>query len=118
MVANVRNVILGADFLEHYSLVVDMGHKRLADTRTDLFVQGIISSNPSPSPSLLPQQPDNDFTAILLEFPAITQLCDEDCPIKHDITHHIETVGTPVSAHPRRLAWNDSKVLDRSSSIC
>ena len=73
VVANVRNPILGADFLKHHGLVVDMGHKRLADTRTQLSVQGIISSSPSLSPSMLPKQQSNDFTAILLEFPAITQ---------------------------------------------
>ena len=27
-----------------------------------------------------------------------------DIPISHDVTHHIQTVGPSVSAHPRRLA--------------
>ena len=57
MVANVRNPILGADFLKHYGLVVDMCHWRLLDTRTQLSVQGIISSSLSPSPALLPKSP-------------------------------------------------------------
>ena len=81
MVANVLNPILEPDFLRHFGLVVDMGYKRLADTRTNLSVQGVISLSLSPSPSLLLQQLDNDFTAILLEFPTITQLCGKGHPI-------------------------------------
>ena len=54
MVANVRNPILGADFLEHYGLVVDMGDKQLVDAGTNLSAQGVILSSPSLSPLLLP----------------------------------------------------------------
>ena len=104
MVANVRNPILGADFLEHYGLVVDVGNKPLADTRTNLSVQGIISLSLLLSPLLLPQQPDNDFAAVMLKFPTITQLCSKDRPIKHDITCCIEMAGAPVSARPQILA--------------
>ena len=99
-----RNPILGADFLKYHGLVVDMRHKRPADTRTNLSVQGVISSSPSLSPSMMLKVQSNNFNAILREFPAITQLSSEDRPIKHDVTHHIDTAGPPVSAHPRRLA--------------
>ena len=81
IVAKVRNPILGADFLKHHGLVVDMGHKRLADTRTNLSVQGVISASPSLSPLTLPKQQSSDYTAILREFPAITQACSKDRPI-------------------------------------
>ena len=43
MVANVRNPILGADFLKYYGVVVDMHHRRLLDIRMQLSVQGVIS---------------------------------------------------------------------------
>ena len=123
MVANVRSPILGADFFKHYGLVGDMGHKQITDTRTNPYVQGVtcISSSLSPSPSLLPQQPINDFTAIVLDFPTITLLCSKDHPIKHDITHHIETTGAPVSAHPQRLTPEQLKSAQQdmsSSNIC
>ena len=41
VVADVTNAILGADFLQHFSLMVDMGKRRLIDSVTNLTVQGI-----------------------------------------------------------------------------
>ena len=54
VIAEVKTPILGADFLRHYGLLVDMGHKRLIDTVTNFRVQGIVSNEPSISPTLLP----------------------------------------------------------------
>eukprot|EP00731_Ephydatia_muelleri_P016142 Em0009g566a len=33
-------------------------------------------------------------------------VCSSDTPVRHDVTHHIETTGPPVFARPRRLAPN------------
>ena len=110
IIANVRNPILGADFLKHYGLVVDMRCRQLLDTRRQLSVQDVISSSPSPIPTLLSKKPSNDFTAIMAKFSTITQPCSRDRPIKHDITHHINTTGPPVSARPRRLAPERRKI--------
>ena len=44
-----------------------------------------------------------DYLNLLMHFPALTQVCSLDNPVMHDITHHIETTGPPVSARPRRL---------------
>ena len=57
------------------------------------------------------EKPSNDFTAIMAEFPTITQPCSKDRPIKNDITHHIDTTGLPVSAHPRMLAPEWLKIV-------
>ena len=51
VVASVGIPILGADFLCHYSLLVDMMNSRLVDTITQLRVQGILSEVESPRPS-------------------------------------------------------------------
>ena len=110
MVVNVRKPILGADFLKHYGLVVDMRRRRLLDIRTQLIVQGIISSSLSPSPTLLPKKPTNDFMAIMAVFLTIPQPCSKDCPVKHDITHHINTTSPPVIVCPRRLAPGRIKI--------
>ena len=80
------------------SLTLNLGlrhtcRRRLVDTRSQLSVQGVLSSSPSASPTLLPKKPSNDLMAIMAEFPTITQQCSKDHPIKQDITY----------VHPRRL---------------
>ena len=62
---------------------------------------------------MLLKQQGNNFDTILHEFPATTQLSSKDRPIKHDFTHHIDTTGPPVSAHPRRWAPEQLKVAAR-----
>ena len=104
VIADVATPILGADFLRRYNLLVDMRHNRLADTVTSLAVQGIRSQVSSPSPTLLPRTPKSTFEALLAKFPAVTQPCSTEQPVKHNVTHHITTTGPPVSSRTRRLA--------------
>ena len=104
IIADVQKPILGADFLRHFGLLVDMQKRQLVDTHTHLHIQGILSSVSSPSPSICPKDTTNPYLTLLAEFPALTQVCSPDTPGKHDVTHHIETTGPPASARPRRLA--------------
>ena len=39
----------------------------------------------------------------LAAFPSLVQPYTPEAPIRHDVTHHIETTGPPVSARARRL---------------
>ena len=103
VIADVQSPILGADFLRHFGLLVDLRHSRLFDGITQLKVQGIVSTITSPSPSLLPIQPQTDFHAILSEFPELLQPYCHNQPVKHDVTHHITTTGPPIRARTRRL---------------
>jgi cleavage and polyadenylation specificity factor subunit 1 len=103
IIADVKNPILGADFLRYFNLLVDMRNKRLIDTITHLKVQGVTSSQ---MPSNLVWQvitPKNKFEAIMTEYPSITQPTDLDKPVKHDITHRIYTSGQPICSRSRRL---------------
>ena len=95
IVANMQNSILGADFLCHYSPLVDIKHSIL-NTVTQLRVQGITSQVVSPSPSLLPLQLINTFTVITAKYPAVFQPYLNHHLTAHDITHHIQTAGPPV----------------------
>ena len=103
VIADVQSPILGADFLRHFGLLVDLRHSRLFDGISQLKVQGTVSTIASPSPSLLPIQPQTDFHAILSEFPELLQPYCHDQPVKHDVTHHITTTGPPIRARTRRL---------------
>ena len=103
VIADVQSPILGADFLRHFGLLVDLRHSCLSDGITQLKVQGTVSTIVSPSPSLLPIQPQTDFHAILSEFPELLQPYCHDQPVKHDVTHHITTTGPPIRARTRQL---------------
>ncbi len=91
VIANIKTPILGADFLRHYGLLVDMSSNRFIDTLTSLQVQVIMSSEPSIFPSLLPKHTTSRYESILYEFPTIVQPFAPLQPTKHDITQHILT---------------------------
>ena len=101
VIANIKSPILGADFLRHYSLLVDMKHSRLVDAITQLQVQGLYSQVSSSSPALYCPQSTNTFTTIVTEYPAVFQPYLHSQKVKHDITDHIRTTGPPISAHTR-----------------
>ena len=110
VIAEVQTPILGADFLQHFGLLVDVRHTCLSDEVTHLKVHGVLSIVTSPSPSLLPKQSLNEFHAILSEFPELLQPQRGEQPVKHDITHHIVTTGPPIKARTRRLSPERLKI--------
>ena len=71
VIANIRKPILGADFLSHYELIVDVARRKLSHAVTQLTVQGVVSTEPSVSPSLLPRQVHNLYLIILHDFPSL-----------------------------------------------
>ena len=100
--------ILGADFLKHYNLLLDVSNQR------------VFSADSPTSPSIvLPTSPDSkpaQFTANLLATPqCITDLLAEFSDVvssdgftaskpRHGVTHHLLTQpGPPVFAKARRL---------------
>ena len=86
-IANVKQAILGADFLHHFGLMVDMRHCVLLDLNTHLSIHGILSDPSSSSPSIIRLQLDytDPYLTILSEFLALTQPYAADRPIKHDV---------------------------------
>ena len=104
IIADVKQPILGADLLRHFGLLVDMTNHKLIDTHTHLQVQGVLATDAFPSPSICPKDNNNPYYTLLAEFPALVRVSSPDTPVKHDVTHHIETTGPPATARPRRLA--------------
>jgi len=94
VVAGVPKPILGADFLWHFSLSVDMKHHLLSGATTHLRIQGILMHDPSPSPSVTPKEPGNPYLSLLSEFPELSQVFSLERPIQHDVTHHIRHILT------------------------
>ena len=103
IVADVKQPIIGADFLIHYNLLVDLRCRCLRDMRTGL---GIAASLSSIRPLSLNRVDtvQNEYTKLLGQFPELTRPTTKGETVKHGITHKIVTKGHPVFARPRRLA--------------
>jgi len=111
VIADVQNPILGADFLRHFGLLVNLKNERLVDTRTWLNIQGILVQDSSPTPIVSHMITPNDYFAFLSEFLEFTRILNfNNQPVQHKITHHIATTGQPVMARTRRLAPERLKI--------
>ena len=102
IVADIKQPIIGADFLIHHSLLVDKS-RCLRDMRTGLAIPATLSSNKPLSLNRV-DTVQNDYTKLLGQFPELTRPTTKGEPVKHGIPHKIVTKGHPVFARPRRLA--------------
>ncbi|XP_071454111.1 uncharacterized protein [Hetaerina americana] len=103
VVADVPQPIIGADFLRHFSLLVDIARKRLVDNVTTLSVKGTVAS-PSKS-QVKVVSGASPYSHLIAEFPEITNPSGAPRRVKHSTVHFIETTPCPpVSSRPRRLA--------------
>ena len=98
--------MLGADFLHHFNLRVDLRQQRLIDNTTNCSTVASVVSASALSPSFLPlvaASTSDSYTSLLKEFHDITQPHYHEHPITHNVTHHITTTGPPLFSRPRRL---------------
>ena len=76
VIADVSKPILGADFLHHFSLMVDLQKGRLVDTNTHLQIQGIMAKASSLTPTFFPlagaSTTSSTYDKLLSEFPEVT----------------------------------------------
>lgn len=101
VLAEVKQPILGADFLAHYKLLVDVNNKKLIDSVTCL--KTIASVTVQHEPTVRTIDFKNKYSDILSEFPNVTKpLSFKEVPC-HSVVHRIETSGPAVFARPRPL---------------
>ena len=103
IVADVQQPIIGADFLIHYNLLVDLRSRCLRDMRTSLAIAASLLSNKPLSLNRV-DTVQNKYTKLLGQFPELTRPTTKGGTVKHGITHKIVTKRHPVFARPRRLA--------------
>ena len=103
IVADVQQPIIGADFLIHYNLLVDLRSRCLRDMRTGLAIAASLSSIKPLSLNRV-DTVQNEYTKLLGQFPELTRPTTKGETVKHGITHKIVTKGHLVFARPRRLA--------------
>lgn len=104
IIADVSQPIIGADFLAHFGLLVDLKRKKLIDNNTKLEISSINTKiNLYNRISIINDNDYNQFTNLLKEFPEIVTAALQPKAQKSDVVHHIITNGPPVHARPRRL---------------
>lgn len=112
MIADVTCPILGADFLRHFNLLVDMKHARVLDGLTALTSQGKLS--PYLVNSIKIANNFDVFHEVLQKYPELTQI-NSTVATKTAILHFIETNGPPSFTRPRRL--NPQKLADAKAEF-
>ncbi|XP_064464902.1 uncharacterized protein LOC135376231 [Ornithodoros turicata] len=103
LVAAVKDAILGADFLHHFRLTVDVSRRLLRDSTTSLAVAAIPASPGLPLFGSALAHLKSPFTGLLDQFPSLTRSPEWTRPVQHDLVHYIQTTGLPVSATTRPL---------------
>lgn len=103
IIAAVTQPIIGADFLSHYDLMVDMKRNRLIDNVTRLERQCTPAHSVTKPSAIRTFDTSSAYADILDEFPTLTKLTPTGVSTEAAVIHHIETTGPPVTARPRRL---------------
>ena len=81
-------------------------------------MQGILSSGASPCTSFCPKDTSNSYLTLLAEFPVLTQVTSPDTIVRHDVTHHIETICPPSLPDPDASHLIGSRLPRGNSSTC
>lgn len=103
VIADVSRPIIGADFLAHYGLLVDLRNSRLVDQVTNMTAPGRCVQCNAPSVKIIAGE--MPFHGLLARYPEITRPEGRPREPKHRTRHFIETTpGPPVVCRPRRLA--------------
>lgn len=108
ILANVNRPLIGADFLSKFGLIIDLKRKRLMDSNTNFSINTLTIKTDTPTPVHFAI--DNDFGAILKEFPSLFAPPNHNHQIKHSVVHYIKTTGQLPFAKPRRLDPKKHKI--------
>ncbi|KAL0830128.1 hypothetical protein ABMA28_003585 [Loxostege sticticalis] len=101
VIADIRQPILKADFLNYYGLLVDIKSKKLIDNLTNLNVNASIINSREPAVKTVDEK--HPYHSLLSRYPEITKPINFKELPKHNVCHHIETRGPPIFARARPL---------------
>ena len=103
VIADVTKPIIGADFLSHYGLLVDLRGSQLIDCETKLTSRGQVF--PSTICSVKVITGTSRYHQLLARYPDITRPDGRAPRTRHTTRHYIQTTsGPPAASKPRRLA--------------
>lgn len=106
LLANIKNPLLGADFLTHFNLMVDLKGNRLIAGR--LVEEALRSTNRPVTTSPFSLQINsltvetNPYKTLLAKYTELT-VFKTNLRFSNDTTHYIDTRGPPAAAKARKL---------------
>lgn len=103
LVSDVSHAIIGADFLAHFGLLIDLRNRSVVDAKTKLQTVGKVMTTDIHSITTVNLKQNHPFRDLLEEFREITLSATLQADIQHDVTHHIVTKGPPVASKVRRM---------------
>lgn len=101
VIADVKQPIIGADFLAHHGILLDLKNRRLIDEHTTLTTKTHASNAKQTSVSTI--NSNCKVKELLRKYIEITRPTGLTNTI-HEVRHHITTNGAPIAERPRRLA--------------
>ena len=109
IIADVNRPLLGADFLAHYGLLVDISRQRLINTETFSSPLPLTTTtSPSDAEANTCRPNHGTYETLIHEFSAVfkpeLRHPNPGAAAKHGVYHHIKTTGPPVYSKFRRLS--------------
>ena len=104
LIANVKHSLLGADFLGHTGLLVDVRGRQLvsAESFSTIRLKRYSSREPAETGLSFVTTSEDYYGHLLAEFPAITTPRFNCTVAKHGVQHYIPTTGPPIRSKARR----------------
>ncbi len=108
LLAKVNFAILGADFLKHFNLIVDLVTNQIVDAVSlQRFTAGPPAATDAPPASrglfAAIEVTPPAFRGIFSEFQSVASVAGGLPPVKNKTVHHIQTAGPPAKGRFRRL---------------
>lgn len=107
-VADVTSPIIGADFLYHFNISVNLRKRCIEDDTTGLKSAGQLSIKPHNT--IFTVRPNIPFHKLVAEFPGLTRPAQPPTLKLQGVYHHIQTEGPPVAQPFRRLPPEKLKI--------
>ncbi|GFU98316.1 retrovirus-related Pol polyprotein from transposon 297 [Trichonephila clavipes] len=103
IIADVSSPIIGADFLKHFNLLIDLKKKKVGGCGNFSFHFLCFFFKYCTALTILTVDANISFKNILSEYPDLSNPSLISKSASHGTVHHIITTGPPVTARPRRL---------------
>jgi hypothetical protein len=103
LLAKVDFAIIGADFLKHFRLAVDLAARQLIDTHSMSSLTGGAAQETGGGLLAAVAAAAPQYRSLFSKYPAVADTSGKLPPAKHDVEHHLLTQGPPVMSRFRRL---------------